>query len=60
MKINILVEGKRFEELSLDRQERIREKITDIQKDIVKRRLARMIKNGKTEREIRDYLGLEN
>ncbi|MCG8540456.1 MAG: hypothetical protein MJA82_11035 [Clostridia bacterium] len=60
MKINILVEGKRFEELSLDRQERIREKITDIQKDIVKRRLVRMIKNGKTEREIRDYLGLEN
>ncbi len=60
MKINILVEGKKFEELSLDRQERIREKITDIQKDIVKRRLVRMIKNGKTEREIRDYLGLEN
>lgn len=60
MKINILVEGKRFEELSLDRQERIREKITDIQKNIVKRRLVRMIKNGKTEREIRDYLGLEN
>ncbi len=60
MKINILVEGKRFEELSLDRQERIREKITNIQKDIVKRRLVRMIKNGKTEREIRDYLGLEN
>ncbi len=57
MNINILIGGQRFEELTLNRQIEIREKITDIQRNIVKERVARMIRDGEPDKEIRNYLG---
>lgn len=55
MNINIIVEGKKFEELSLDEQEAIKDKITDAQREIVIKRLVKMVREGRLE-EIMDYL----
>lgn len=55
MKINIIVEGKKFEELTIDEQNKIKDKITDAQRDIVVKKLVKMVTEGRIE-EIMDYL----
>lgn len=55
MKTNIIVQGKKFEDLTLDEQEKIKEKITDAQREIVVRRLIKLVKEGSIG-EIMDYL----
>lgn len=55
MDINIIVEGKKFEDLTFEEQEEIKGKITDAQRDIVIKRLVKMVKEGRVE-EIMDYL----
>lgn len=55
MKIDIIVEGKKFEDLNIDEQEKIKNKITDAERDIVVGKLVKMVKEGRIE-EIMDYL----
>jgi hypothetical protein len=55
MKTNIIVRGKKFEELELDEQEEIKDKITNAQREIVVGKLVKMVKEGKID-EVRAYL----
>ncbi|WP_432401038.1 hypothetical protein [Wukongibacter sp. M2B1] len=58
MKVNILVGGRRFEDLPISEQMKVRDRITNAQRNIVETKLSIMINEGKSDKEIREYLGL--
>ncbi|RKD27903.1 hypothetical protein SAMN02745883_00290 [Caminicella sporogenes DSM 14501] len=59
MKIHLYYKGIKFENLSKKKQEEIKNNITNIVKKNATRQLIKMLNEGKSASEIKDFLGID-